>query len=372
MENIKVALVHDWLTGQRGGEKVLEVLAEIFPDAPIYTLFHFQGSQSEFIEKRDIRTSVLQNMPFIKARYRYYLPLFPLAVELFDLGNYELIISSSHCVAKGAVPPPDALHISYIHSPIRYAWNQYFAYFSPDRLSLPSRWLIPPVIHRLRVWDESSSSRVDHFVANSENVARRIQKYYRRGADVIHPPADTKFFQPPGDEPSRSDFLIVSALVPYKRIDLAIETFNQSGERLTIVGNGPDLGKLKKIARSNIAFLGQVSAEPLRALYQKAKALLLPGEEDFGITALEAQACGTPVIAYGRGGALESVLADETGVFFSELTVAGLRAALDKFQGMKFNKSAIRANAERFSRPAFRERMAAYLEKKWADHKGQR
>jgi glycosyltransferase involved in cell wall biosynthesis len=372
MEKIKVALVHDWLTGQRGGEKVLEVLAEIFPEAPIYTLFHIKGSQAETIEKRDIRTSFLQPLPFLKKRYRYYLPLFPLAVELFDLGEYEWIISSSHCVAKGAIPRPDALHISYVHSPVRYAWNQYFAYFSPERLSFFSRRFIPPVIHRLRIWDESSSSRVDHFVANSENVARRIEKYYRRSAEVIPPPADTDFFRPPDGDPPRPDYLIVSALVPYKRIDLAVEAFNRSGERLTIVGTGPDMRKLKKLARSNIAFLGQVSAEDLRTLYQTAKALLLPGEEDFGITALEAQACGAPVIAYGRGGALESVVPGETGVFFSELTAAGLGSALDKFRRLKFNKSGIRMNAERFSRRAFRERIAAYFDKKWAEYKGQR
>ena len=372
MDKLKVALVHDWLTGQRGGEKVLEVLAEIFPQAPIFTLFHLRGSQSEIIENRDIRTSFLQRLPFLRKKYRSYLPLFPLAVEMFDLGGYELIVSSSHCVAKGVIPPPDGLHISYVHSPIRYAWNQYFAYFSPDRLSFFSRLLIPPVIHRLRVWDESSSARVDHFVANSENVARRIRKYYRRGADVITPPADTEFFQPPADGPARSDYLIVSALVPYKRIDLAVAAFNRSGEKLTIVGSGPDLGNLKKMARPNVEFLGALSATELRALYQRAKALLLPGEEDFGITALEAQACGTPVIAYGRGGALESVVPGETGLFFSDLTAAGLRGALDKFQSLKLNESAIRANAEKFSRRAFRERMAEYCEQKWADHKRQR
>jgi glycosyltransferase involved in cell wall biosynthesis len=372
MDKIKVALVHDWLTGQRGGEKVLEVLAEIFPRAPIYTLFHLRGSQIEAIERRDIRTSFLQKMPFLRKRYRYYLPLFPLAVEMFDLADYELVVSSSHCVAKGAIPAPDALHISYVHSPVRYAWNQYFAYFSPDRLSFFSRRLIPPVIHRLRVWDESSAARVDQFVANSENVARRIRKYYRRTADVIHPPVDTDFFQPPAEEPARSDYLIVSALVPYKRIDLAVRTFNRSGERLTVVGTGPDLGKLKKLARPNVTFLGQVSGAGLRALYQRAKALLIPGEEDFGITALEAQACGTPVIAFGRGGALESVIPGETGLFFSELSVEALASALDNFKGLKFNKPVIRANAEKFSRPAFRQKTMEYFRRKWADYKGQR
>jgi glycosyltransferase involved in cell wall biosynthesis len=372
MDTIKVALVHDWLTGQRGGEKVLEVLAEIFPQAPIFTLFHFKGSQAEIVESRDIRTSFLQRLPFLKKKYRRYLPFFPLAVELFDLAGFDLVISSSHCVAKGAIPAPDALHISYIHSPMRYAWNQYFAYFSPDQLSFFSRRLIPPVMHRLRVWDESSAARVDHFIANSDNVARRIMKYYRREADVIHPPADTEFFRPEANLPKSADFLIVSALVPYKRIDLAIETFNRSGEKLKIVGTGPDLKKLRKMARPNIVFLGQVPAEDLRALYCKVRAIILPGEEDFGITAVEAQACGTPVLAFGRGGALESVLPGQTGLFFPELSASSLGAALDKFRGLKFNGAAIRLNAERFSRQAFRNKLAAYLEQKWTEFKRKR
>lgn len=370
MDKMKVALVHDWLTGQRGGEKVLEVLAEIFPEAPIFTLFHFKGSQKELIEQRDIRTSFLQKCPFLKKRYRFYLALFPLAAELFDLSGYDLIVSSSHCVVKGVISRPDALHISYIHSPVRYAWNQYFAYFSPDRLSFFSRLFIPPIIHRLRVWDVSSSARVDHFVANSENVAQRIKKYYRRDADVIHPPADTEFFNLAAPEVAREYYLIVSALVPYKRIELAIEVFSHRGELLKVVGAGPEFKKLKKAARPNIEFLGPVSAESLRSLYQGAKALLLPGEEDFGITALEAQACGTPVIAYGRGGARESVIPDETGVFFFELTAASLESGLDKFQGLEFNKTIIRSNAMKFSRAAFKDKMASYFEKKWAEFKG--
>jgi glycosyltransferase involved in cell wall biosynthesis len=369
MNTIKAALVHDWLTGQRGGEKVLEVLAEIFPEAPIFTLFHVKGSQAESLEKRDIRTSFLQKWPFLKKRYRLFLPFFPLAAELFDLSEYEFIISSSHCVAKGIIPHPDALHVSYVHSPVRYAWNQYFAYFSSSRLSFFSRLFIPPVIHRLRVWDVASSARVDYFVANSRNVAQRIKKYYRREADVIHPPADTDFFIPAAPEQAREYYLIVSALVPYKRIDLAVESFNLSGEPLTIVGRGPEFKKLKRAARPNIKFLGPVSAENLRALYQGAKALLLPGEEDFGIAALEAQACGTPVIAYGRGGAKETVVPEDTGVFFPELTAASLRSALDKFQGLEFNKAILRSNAMKFSRAAFKQKMASYLETKWAEFK---
>jgi len=370
MEQARVALVHDWLTGQRGGEKVLEVLAEIFPRAPIYTLFHFRGSQAESIEKREIKTSFLQKFPCLKKRYRLFLPLFPLAAELFDLSDYDLIISSSHCAAKGVIPPPRALHISYIHSPVRYAWNQYFSYFSPDRLSFFSRLAIPPVIHWLRVWDESSSARVDHFVANSDNVARRIARYYRRGADVIHPPVDTDFFLPAEGTQSGDFYLIVSALVPYKRIDLAVEAFNLNGESLRIVGLGPDFRRLRKRARPNIEFLGQVSAEDLRSLYQRARAFLLPGEEDFGIAVVEAQACGTPVIAYGRGGATESVIAGQTGLFFSELTVDGLQGALDKFKSLAFNKSTIRSNAMAFSRQACKSKLTSYFRQKWVEFKG--
>ncbi len=372
MEKARVALVHDWLTGQRGGEKVLEVLAEIFPRATIYTLFHFRGSQAENIEKREIKTSFLQTLPWLKKKYRLYLPLFPLAAELFDLSDYDLIISSSHCVAKGIIPPPGALHISYIHSPVRYAWNQYYAYFSRGRLSFFSRLAIPPVIHWLRVWDESSSSRVDHFVANSDNVARRIARYYHREADVIHPPVDTDFFHPAEGAPREDFYLIVSALVPYKRIDLAVEAFSLNGQSLKIVGLGPDFRRLKKRARPNIEFLGQVSAEGLRSLYQRARAFLLPGEEDFGIAVVEAQACGTPVIAYGQGGATESVVPNQTGIFFSELTVAGLLGALDKFKSLAFNKSTIRSNAMAFSRQACKDKLTSYFRQRWAEFKGQR
>jgi glycosyltransferase involved in cell wall biosynthesis len=365
MENIRVALVHDWLTGQRGGEKVLEVLAEIFPRAPIYTLFHFPGSQADWLEKRDIRTSFLQKLPLLRKKYRLYLPFFPLAAELFDLADYDLVISSSHCVAKGIIPPADALHVSYIHSPVRYAWNQYAAYFSPRQLNFFSRLIVPRVIHRLRIWDVASSARVDRFIANSDNVARRIMKYYRREADVIPPPADTVFFTLPAEDQVRDYFLIVSALVPYKKIELAVDVFNRTGERLKIVGTGPDSRKLRRRARPNVEFLGQVPAEGLRRLYQGALAFVQPGEEDFGIAAVEAQACGAPVIAYGRGGALETVIPGETGLLFADPSAAGLRAALDNFRTVKFNRSSLRSNAMRFSRPLFKQRLAAYLDEKW-------
>jgi len=361
----KVALVHDWLTGQRGGEKVLEVLAEIFPQAPIYTLFRVKGSQIPAIESRDIRTSFLQRMPLARKKYRTYLPFYPLAVELFDLQDFDLVVSSSHCAAKGVIPRPDALHVSYVHSPVRYAWNQYWAYFSPEKLSLFSRWLIPPILHYLRMWDESSSHRVDAFLANSRNTAQRIAKYYRRDAEVIPPPVDTEFFRPAERKAARTSYLIVSALVPYKRIDLAIEAFNRSGRDLVIVGQGPDYKALKRLAKPNVRFLGALPPDDLRRSYQQAMALLMPGEEDFGITALEAQACGTPVIAYGRGGALETVLPKKTGLFFDELKVSSLAAALDNFPTLDLNSKVIRANALRYSRQSFKRRLASVLQKKW-------
>jgi len=370
MESIKVALVHDWLTGRRGGEKVLEVLAEIFPEAPIYTLFHFKGSQHPDIEKRVIRTSFLQRMPLLKSRYRHYLPLFPLAVELFDLQEYDLIVSTSHCVAKGIIPRPDALHVSYIHSPMRYAWNLYFSYFGPGKLSPFSRILIPPVLHRLRTWDTAASARVDHFIANSANVARRIGKYYRRPADVIPPPVDTDFFRPE-EGPAKGDYaLIVSALVPYKKIDLAVDVFSRTGAPLKIVGTGPELRPLRKKARANVEFLGARDSEALRRLYREAKVFLLPGEEDFGIATLEAQACGTPVIAYGRGGSLETVIPGKTGLLFDEPTPDGLQGALDNFRTFACNKTAIRSHAMNFSRRIFKEKISAYIRQKWTESGG--
>ena len=370
MKNLKVALVHDWLTGQRGGEKVLELFCEIFPEAPIFTLFHFPGSQIKSIEEKEIFTSFLQRMPFIRRKYRSYLPLFPLAVELFDLQDFDMVISSSHSVAKGVIPRPDALHVCYIHSPVRYAWNQYFAYFSPQKLGFISRKIIPFPIHKLRLWDESSSHRVDHFIANSRTTARRVQKYYRRQSDVIHPPADSDFFQP-GDQ-QEDYFLIVSALVPYKKIDLAIQTFNQNGKTLKIVGQGPEYKRLKKISKANIQFLGSIDEDSLLKAYQRARALIMPGEEDFGINALEAQACGIPVISYARGGALETVIPGETGLFFSDLSVDSLLGALDKLESIKFNKETIRAHAQNFSREKFKERISAFLQGKWNDFMSQR
>ncbi|MGQ9618708.1 MAG: glycosyltransferase [Candidatus Aminicenantia bacterium] len=364
---MKVALVHDWLTGRRGGEKVLEVFAELFPEADIYTLFHFKGSQHPSIESRKIYVSFLQKFPFIKSHYRYYLPIFPIAIESFNLNDYELIISTSHCVAKGAISSPEAVHLCYCFTPMRYVWDLFHYYFGKGKISSCKRALIHPIISYLRVWDVSSSFRVHSFASDSNYVAERIRKYYGREAKVIHAPVDTDFFNI-GDE-NGEYFLIVSALVPYKKIDLAIEVFNRRKERLLIVGKGPEYKKLKKMASSNIEFLGSVSDEVLLRLYQNAKAFILPGIEDFGIAPLEAQACGVPVIALKRGGALETVKERETGIFFNDITPDSFNDAIDRFQNMKFNKFEIRKWAEKFSYQNFRDKIKEWIEKEISEMK---
>lgn len=365
---MKVALVHDWLTGRRGGEKVLEVFAELFPEAHIYTLFHFKGSQHYSIENRKIFVSFLQKFPFIRTHYRNYLPLFPMAIENFDLSDYDLIISLSHCVAKGAIPSPDAIHLCYCFTPMRYAWDLFHYYFGKGKISPFKRLIVTPIISYLRVWDVTSSSRVHSFATDSKYVAQRIKKYYGRDAHVIYAPVDTDYFVP-GD--GRGDyFLIVSALVPYKKIDLAIEVFSKREEKLYIVGTGPEFKKLKKKTSQNIKFLGSVSDGELLKLYQNSRAFLLPGIEDFGIAPLEAQACGIPVIAFGKGGALETVKNEKTGIFFYEQSVDSLNNAIDRFQNMEFNKSEIRRWAENFSYKNFKENVREWIEKEVQNLKG--
>jgi len=356
---MKVALVHDWLTGMRGGERVLEVFCEIYPEATILTLLHIRGATSPIIERMTIKTSFIQRLPFVSTRYRHYLPLFPTAIEQFDLREYDLIISSSHCVAKGVIVPPHATHFCYCHTPMRYAWDMYHEYFSPQRLGFFSRKLIPLFINYMRMWDVSSSARVDYFIANSNNVASRIRRHYNRDSAVIYPPVDTEFFVP-GGEPE-DFFLIVSALVPYKRVDLAIEALNQLKLPLKIVGKGPELSRLKGMANRNIIFLGELSDQETRRLYQTCQALIFPGEEDFGLTSVEAQACGRSVIALRKGGVLESVIEGETGVFFDQQSPVSLKNAIDKFYKMRFNGEKVRDNALRFSREKFKHKVIDFI-----------
>src|SRR6185503_2266779 len=326
---MKVALVHDWLTGMRGGEKVLEVVCGLYPDADIHTLFHWRGSVSAAIERHRIHTSFLQHMPLARSHYRRYLPLFPTAIEQFDLDPYDLVISSSHCAAKAVVAAGRARHICYCHSPMRYAWDQFDAYFGPKRVgAFASRWLYRPMLQRLARWDAATASRVGRFVSNSRYVAGRIRRYYNREATIVYPPVDTIFYHP-DSTPSGQHFLMVSALVPYKRIDVAIEACRRAGATLRIAGDGPDRDRLETLSDGHVEFVGRLSDEQIRDEYRRALAILLPGEEDFGIVPVEAQACGRPVVALARGGALETITHGETGILFDALTPVSMAAALE-------------------------------------------
>jgi glycosyltransferase involved in cell wall biosynthesis len=353
----KVAIIHDWLNGMRGGEKVLEVMLEVFPQADIYTLFLEEKNISEKILAHRIFASALNKYFFIRKRYKHFLPFFPSNIEAFNLTGYDLVISSSHCVAKGIIPGPEALHVSYIHSPMRYIWDQYYSYFGKARGLKKS--FIQRQATKLKVWDVAASSRVDHFIANSNFVKKRIWKYYRREAAVIHPPVDTDFYQPT-NHPKRDYFLTVSALVPYKEIDRLIEAFNRGGDTLIVVGKGPEEKKLKKIAGKNITFKKNLSAEELRELYQHATAFVFAGIEDFGISFVEAQACGTPVLAYKKGGVMD-IVNEDTGFLFEQQTAEHIIDAVNKIKKMDFKPSIIRKNSIKFSRESFKKNFKDYM-----------
>jgi glycosyltransferase involved in cell wall biosynthesis len=353
---IKVAIVHDWLTGMRGGEKVLEAICELYPGAAIYTLVQVPGAVSRQIETHPVTRSFVQWLPAARTRYREYLPLFPSAVEMFDLDGYDLVISSSHCAAKSVIRPPSATHVCYCHSPMRYAWDQFDAYFGPDQVGAWRSRLLRPVMAGLARWDAATAPRVDRFLANSQYVAGRIRRYYNRGSTVVYPPVDTTFYRPPallGHHQPDSSFLIVSALVPYKRLDVAIEACRLVGAPLKIVGRGPEEARLRHLAGPDVEFLGWRSDDEIRDLYGRARAVLLPGTEDFGMVPVEAQACGAPVVAHGAGGACETVIDGSTGVLVADDSAAAFADGLSRVRHLKLDPVAIRANAERFSRSRF-------------------
>jgi glycosyltransferase involved in cell wall biosynthesis len=276
---VRVAFIHDWLNGMRGGERCLEALCELYPDAHLYTLFHEKGTLSPIIERMQIRTSFVQKLPFVFSKYRHYLPLFPVAIEQFDVREYDLVISLNHCVANGVITRPQTCHLSYTFTPMRYAWDLYHEYFGGNRLHGISRYLIPYCMTYLRMWDMATSKRIDYFVAISQHVKKRIEKHYRRTADVIYPPVDTEFYTPGADLQKGDFFLIVSAFAPYKKIELGIEAFNRLNLPLKIIGQGQDEKRLKTFANRNIQFLGTLSDEAVRDHYRRCRALIFPGEE---------------------------------------------------------------------------------------------
>jgi glycosyltransferase involved in cell wall biosynthesis len=365
----RVALVHDWLTGMRGGEKCLEVLCELFPQADLFTLLHNPGTVSPHIEDRRIHTSFIQHLPFATRGYRRYLPLFPAAIERFDLRPYDLVVSTSHCVAKGVRARADALHVCYCHTPMRYVWDQFDAYFGRGRAGLLTRAAAHSVRPMLQNWDVRSAARVDAFVANSSTVRQRIQRIYARDAVVIPPPVDCDRFSPqPGAQ--EDWFLVVSALSGYKRIDLAIDAARLAGVALRIVGSGPDLARLRHRAGSAaIEFLPWQDASHLADLYARSRALLFPGVEDFGITPVESMAAGRPVIALAAGGARETVVPGTTGLLVDSLEASDWAAVLTRFDADAYDAGTLHAHARTFDRPLYHRRMGDILRQEWDRHR---
>ena len=364
----KTALVHYWLTGMRGGEKVVQSICNIFPNIDIFTLVHNKDKISDEINSHKITTSFIQKLPKAKTKYQNYLPFMPVAIEQFDLSDYDLVISSESGIAKGVLTKPETCHICYCHSPMRYLWNMYFDYMDNEKLGLLKRNFIKWYFNYLRVWDLASASRVDYFVCNSDNVRKRIKKYYRREAEVIYPPVDVEKHRPAGQK--KDYYLIVSQLVPYKRVDLAVKAFNQLGKDLVIIGKGSELKKLKKEAGPNIKFLGWIENFELARYYAEANAFIFPGEEDFGITPVEAQACGTPVIGFSKGGLLETVIEGQTGILFEKQEPESLIDAVHRFESLQgnFNEEKIRKNSLKFSVKKFEDKFQEFSESKFEEH----
>lgn len=375
----RVAVVHDWLIDFAGSERVLAEILRCYPQADLFTLVDLMPARErEAFAGRVARTSFLQSMPGIASRFRWYLPLMPLAIEQLDVTGYDLVISSSHAVAKGVIVSPDALHVSYVHTPMRYAWDLQFEYLDAERAGWGLKGLLlRRLLHRLRIWDHRTAAGVDHFIANSGFIARRIAKAYRREADVIYPPVDTEFFAPGG---KRGDYyLTLSRLWAYKRVDVLVQAFRDlDGRRLVVVGEGPELARLRAIAGPNVEFAGRLAPEELRSRLQQARAFLYAAVEDFGIALVEAMACGTPAIVLRRGGAAEIVAgpetAEPTGIFFEEQSAEAVANAVRAFEsgGHRISAEFCRRRAERFSAQRFRSEFAAYVAQRHAEWRRRR
>jgi len=353
-----VAIVCDWLTNMGGAEKVIHSLHRMFPKAPIYTTL-YDPSRVQGFENAEIYTSFLQRIPYSQKKHPLFLSLMPMAVESFNLDQYDVVISSSHAVAKGVITKPETLHISYCHTPMRYAWEPWELEYRLQGFPSVMHSSIKRRIHKLRIWDRLSADRVDQFIANSSYISQRIGKYYRRESEVIHPPVQVEQFSLGNSE---GFYLMVGRLISYKRFDLVIETFAKNGFPLKIAGTGPDETRLKELATKNVEFLGRVSDEELKGLYQSCEALIFPQLEDFGITPVECMASGRPVIAYGRGGALDTVLDGKTGLLFPEQSTESLQSALDAFQKKKWDGATIQEHAKNFSDEQFQQKLSDLIE----------
>lgn len=370
----RVAVVHDWLTVYAGAEKVLEQIFEIWPDADLFSVVDFLPDDNRhFVKGKHATTTFLQRMPKARTQYRNYLPLMPVAIEQLDLSAYDLVVSSSHAVAKGVLTGPDQLHVSYVHSPIRYAWDLQHQYLVESGLVRGVKgFLARAILHYMRMWDLRTANGVDVYAANSRFIARRIQKAYRREAEVIYPPVDVARFKM--QEKKEDFYFTASRMVPYKKIPLIVEAFAQMPEkRLVVIGEGPEFEKAKAVATPNVTLLGYQPTDVLIDHMQRAKAFVFAAEEDFGITPVEAQACGTPVIAYGKGGALETVNSEgqnRTGLFYFEQTTAAICEAVTQFERLPnaVDALACRRNAERFSPEIFRERLRNLVSVAWDAH----
>jgi glycosyltransferase involved in cell wall biosynthesis len=362
---MSVALVHDWLTGMRGGEKCLEPAARRWPTAPLFTLLHTPGSVATVIESRPVHASFLNRLPGWPRYYRYLLPLMPVAANWKFPADTQLVLSFSHCVAKSAKPPAGVPHVCYCFSPMRYAWHMRESYF---RGGLKAK-VLDVILKRMREWDRRTASRVTHFVAISKTIQQRIRECYGRDSVVIYPPADTEFYTPA--EVAREDFyLVVSALAPYKRFDLAIQACEKLGRKLVVIGSGQEAKKLKALAGPHTQFLGWQPDEVIRDHYRRCRAVLFPAEEDFGIVPVEAQACGAAVIAFGRGGATETIRDGSTGVFFEAQTADAVAEAMERFEKGAFDPAACRANAEPFGLERYERELFGYIEGIQTNHRG--
>lgn len=358
---MNIALVHDHLAQEGGAEKVLQVLHEMFPEAPVFTLIYDKKKMSPIYKKMEIRTSFLQKMPFGAKKYQWYLPLMPMATESHDLSDFDVVISSTSAFAKGIITQPGTLHICYCHTPTRYLWTDSVQYVRDLKYPKLVKKFIPPLLSKLRVWDKQAADRVDLFIANSKTVQDRISKFYQKESHIIYPPVELHKFTP--KKQSGGDYFLAGGrLVPYKRFDLTVKAFNRLGMPLKIFGTGPDMARLKKMAKSNIEFLGYVSDEERSELYRGARAFINPQVEDFGITPIESMASGTPVIAYGHSGVLETVIDGETGVFFYEQRWEEIADAVIRLKDDQFDPIKIHQHAQRFDTNTFKQRLQAFIE----------